>query len=77
MLKEGSGVGRRNVLLHSKPLDPSVGGASDERQELLQRISITLLRIAGEVPLGNEVLQQEAANPGAKQISVRHGVAPS
>ena len=76
ILKESSGAGWRNVL-HAKPLDPSAGGASDERQKLLQRIPIALLRVAGSIPLGNEVLQQESPDPGAKQIGVRHGVAPS
>ena len=75
ILKERSGAGWRNIL-HAEPLDPSVGSASDERQKLLQRIPVACLRIAGEIPFGNEVLQQEPADPGAKQIGVRHGDTP-
>jgi hypothetical protein len=43
-----------------------VGAVSHERQELLQRIAIALLRIACEIPLHNEVLQQEPADPGVE-----------
>jgi len=39
---------------------------SNERQKLLQGIPITFLRIPGEVPLDNEVLQQETTDPWAQ-----------
>jgi hypothetical protein len=63
ILEKSSGSGWRNIF-HPKQLDPSMGGASDEWQKLLQCVPITLLRIAGEIPLRNEVLQQEPADPG-------------
>jgi hypothetical protein len=56
VLKERPGAGWRNVL-QTKSLDPAMRAAGDEQQELLQRITVALLRIAGEVPLNNEVLQ--------------------
>jgi hypothetical protein len=65
ILKECSYAGRGEIL-HAEPVDPSVGPASNERQKLLQGIPITFLRIPGEVPLDNEVLQQETADPWAQ-----------
>src|SRR3972149_985554 len=76
ILKESSGACWRDVF-HVELVDPSVSDASNKRQELLQRIPIALLRIAGEIPLANEILQQKPADPGAQQIGVNHGIAPS
>jgi len=55
ILEESSGAGWRNVF-HSETLNPSVSGASDEGQKLLQHIPIALLRIVRKIPLGNEML---------------------
>jgi hypothetical protein len=65
ILKESSRAVRREIL-HLEPIDPSAGTASDERQELLQGVTIAFLRIPGEVSLDNEVLQQEPADPRAQ-----------
>src|SRR5262249_31256208 len=58
------------------PIDPLAGGATEEWQELAQHVAVTPLRVAGEVPLAGEVLQQEASDPGAQQRCVSHGCPP-
>jgi hypothetical protein len=76
ILKESSRAGRREIL-HPEPIDPAAGTTSDERQKLLQGVPIALLGIASEVPLNNEVFEQEPADPGTQQIGVTHGMPPS
>jgi hypothetical protein len=62
ILKESSRASQRKVS-DKKPVDPSVRGAGDVWQKLPQRVPIALLRITSEIPLDDEVFQQESADP--------------
>ena len=51
--------------------------AGGEGQEQTQRVAVALLRVAGEVALADEVLQQEAPDPRAEQgVSVMVALLP-
>ena len=65
VLKECSRASQRQVS-DLEPIEPSVGTAGNKRQELLQCVPIALLRVACEIPLDNEIFQQESADPVAQ-----------
>ena len=54
-------------VFHPELVDPSAGLACGEGQELLQRVAVALLRVAGEVSFADEVLQQETPDPGTQK----------
>ena len=41
-----------------------------------ERIAVAMLGVAGEIALGDDMLEQEAPSPGAKESFVIHGTAP-
>jgi hypothetical protein len=52
-----------------------LGLLCDERDELAECIAIAVLRVAGEIAFGDDMLHQETPNPGAESF-VSHGKAP-
>jgi hypothetical protein len=40
----------------------------DERDELTQCIAIAVLGVAGEIAVGDDLLEEETPNPGAKRL---------
>ena len=50
-------------FLDTQPVDPSAAAAGGERQQLTQGVAVALLRVRGEIPLADEVFQQERAGP--------------
>jgi hypothetical protein len=51
-------------LLHRQLVKGLVALASDERQEKTQRIAVAQLRLTREIAFADEVLEEEAADPG-------------
>ncbi|MDX6501862.1 MAG: hypothetical protein QOG23_5122, partial [Blastocatellia bacterium] len=47
----------------------------NERNELTERIAITVLSVAGKITFGDDMFQQEPPNPGAKSF-ISHDKAP-
>jgi hypothetical protein len=60
---------------HMEAVDRLPGLLCDERDELTQCIAIAVLGVAGEIAFGDDMLQQETPNPGAKRL-VSHEKAP-
>ena len=53
-------------LLHRQLVKGLVALASDERQEKTQRIAVAQLRLTREITFADEVLEEEAADPGTQ-----------
>jgi hypothetical protein len=49
-------------------IDRFPGLLCDERDELAECVAIAVLGVAGEIAFGNDMLQQETPNPGAKRL---------
>ena len=49
-------------------VDRSLGLLCDEGDQLAERIAVAMLGVAGEIAFGDDMLQQEAPNPGAKKL---------
>ena len=60
MVEELSHAPGREIV-HRKPLDRLTGLGADEREKEGEGVAVTLLRVAGEVALGDDVFGQEAA----------------
>src|SRR5262249_37760785 len=73
--QEGPDLPGREIL-HTEPVDRLADAAGDEGQEQTQRVAVALLRVAGQVPLADKVLQQEAPHPWAQQGAVSHDSPP-
>jgi hypothetical protein len=61
---------RCTELLHRQLVKGPVALASDEGQEKAQRIAVAPLCLAREITLTDEVLEEEAADPGTQQRGV-------
>ena len=59
-------------ILHREPLDRFAGLGADERQQEGEGVAVALLRVAGEVALGDDVFGQEAAEPGTERAGITH-----
>jgi hypothetical protein len=70
-LQEGSNLVGREVF-NPEPIDRPPDGLGHEGQEQTKRVTVALLRVAGEVALADEVFQQEAPDPRAEQARVSH-----
>ena len=75
VLQELSNVIGREIF-DSQLVDRLAKTAGGKRQEQAERVAVALLRVPGEVPLSDEVLQQEASHPRAEQGCVGHGCPP-
>ena len=73
MVEELSHAPGREIV-HRKPLDRLTGLGADEREKEGEGVAVTLLRVAGEVALGDDVFGQEAAEPGAEGAWITHGL---
>jgi hypothetical protein len=60
---------------HMETVDRFPGLLRNERNELAKCISIAVLGVAGEIAFGDDMLQQETPNPGAKGL-IRHEKTP-
>ena len=60
-------------IVHRKPVDRLAGLGSGERQQECEGVPVTLLRVAGEIALGDDVFEQEPAQPGAERAELTHG----
>ena len=63
-------------ILHRDPFNRFAGLAAYERQQEDEGVAVALLRVAGEVALGDDVFGQEAAQPGAEGAGITHGLSP-
>jgi hypothetical protein len=57
--------------------DAPAGPGGDKRQELKQHVAIALLRVDGEIALGDEMFQQKTPDPATDQCGVSHGISPA
>ena len=73
MVEELSHAPGREIV-HREPLDRLTGLGADERKKEREGVAVTLLRVAGEVALGDDVFGQEAAEPGAEGAWTTHGL---
>ena len=60
-------------VVHREPLDRLAGSGADEREQEGEGVAVALLRVAGEVALGDDVFGQEAAALGAEGTRITHG----
>ena len=60
---------------HMEAVDRFPGLLCDERDELAECIAIAVLGVASEIAFGDDMLQQETPNPGAKSF-LSHEKAP-
>ena len=60
-------------VVHRKPVDRLAGLGAHERQQESEGVPIALLRVPGEVALGDNVFGQEAPQPGAECTRITHG----
>ena len=73
MVEELSHAPGREIV-YREPLDRRAGPGADEREKEGEGVAVTLLRVAGEVALGDDVFGQEAAEPGAEGAWITHGL---
>ena len=57
-------------------IDRHVRLGADERDDQRQRVSITALRVAREIALVDQMLQEKAANPRSEQPVIAHDGPP-
>ena len=55
-------------------VDRLAGLGADERQQQGEGVPVALLRVGGEVALGDDVFGQEAAQPRAECLGITHGL---
>ena len=61
-------------VLNRDPIDGLADPGANEGEEEGEGIAVALLRVAGEVALGDDVLGEEAAQPGAERAGLTHGL---
>jgi hypothetical protein len=57
-------------------IDRLAGLLCHEGDQLAERIAVAMLGVAGKIALGDDMLEQEAPDPRAKEGFVIHGTAP-
>src|SRR5580692_10447054 len=63
-------------VLYSHSINGAASLLACERKQEHQRIAIAGLRVARKVSLGHQMFEEEAANPGTKQVLILHGHPP-
>ena len=63
-------------ILYSHSINGAASLLACERKQEHQRIAIAGLRVARKVSLGHQMFEEEAANPGTKQVLILHGHPP-
>jgi hypothetical protein len=76
VLQEGAHALRAD-LLHGQSIKGLMALPGDERQQEPQRIAVAQLRLTRKITFNDEVLKEEAADPGTQQSGVIHDPPPA
>ena len=67
---------KRGQILYGEPIDRSASRTRHERKQQNKCVPVAALGIARQIALGDQMLEQKAANSRSDQRVVTHGTAP-